>query len=149
LAQRLEKIYDGLTEVLSLQKPDVVAIEDIFLGRNPRSALLMGHARGAALLAVARAGYPVREYPTALIKQSVVGRGRASKQQVDFMVTRLLGLAGARLPEDAADALAAALCCIIRRDFPAPNAASGTVSAGGIGEASTPPAATVIPPDRL
>jgi crossover junction endodeoxyribonuclease RuvC len=118
LPDRLAHIYNELRRVLDEHKPDIVAVEDIFIGKSPSSALKMGHARGVALLAAANGGYPVREYPTAVIKQSVVGGGRAAKQQVGFMVRRLLALGEAKLAEDAADALAAALCCVIKGDFP-------------------------------
>ncbi len=114
LAERLKKIYDELSKILAEQSPDVVSIEDIFTGRNPRSGLRLGHARGVAILAAAQGGYPVVEYPAATVKQAVVGNGRAAKQQVDYMVRKLLNLGDVDLQEDAADALATALCCIIR-----------------------------------
>jgi len=121
LAERLVGIYTELTAVILKHKPDLASVEDIFLGRNPRSALLMGHARGVALLAAAHQKVPVCEYPTAVIKQSVVGGGRAAKEQVSYMVIRLLGLGGdVKLQADAADALAAALCCVIKGVRPNP-----------------------------
>ena len=114
LPQRLVKIFDEVSVVFREHRPAVVAVEEIFTGRNPRTALKMGHARGVVLLAAAQGGYPVQEYSTATIKQSVVGHGRASKQQVGYMVVKLLGLSGEELPEDASDALAAALCCLLK-----------------------------------
>ena len=117
IAQRLKKIYDQLTAVLKEQTPDMVAVEDIYSGLNPRSGLKLGHARGAAILAAAQDGYEVREYPAATVKQAVVGRGRASKQQVEYMVKKLLNLGDAKIAEDAADALAVALCCLLRERF--------------------------------
>ncbi len=119
LAERLRKIYDKISEVLAAHSPDVVAVEDIFTGRNPRSGLRLGHARGALILAAAKGGYSVIEYPAATVKQAVVGRGRASKQQVKYMVGKLLNIPeDKKVAEDAADALAVALCCIIRERTP-------------------------------
>ncbi|MDP8227975.1 MAG: crossover junction endodeoxyribonuclease RuvC [Candidatus Electryoneaceae bacterium] len=114
LAERLERIYTGLTAKLSEHHPDIVAIEEIFTGRNPRSALLVGHARGVALLAGALGGCPVQEYAATVVKQAVVGNGRASKQQVAFMVGKLLNLQDQSLPADASDALGIAICCLFR-----------------------------------
>ena len=106
---RLTEIASGLREVIEEFEPDSVAMEDVFHHRNPRSALLLGQARGAALLVVAEAGLAVYSYPPAQIKKTVVGRGRASKQQVQKMVQTLCSLTAPPEP-DAADAVAAALC---------------------------------------
>lgn len=114
LSERLEKIYTGLSEVFRRHDPNIVAIEDIFTGRNPRSALLVGHARGVAMLAAALGGYEVREFAARSVKQAVVGRGSASKEQVGYMVDRILGLGGKPLPKDASDALAVAICCLLK-----------------------------------
>lgn len=109
LAPRLSEIFSGVQELLERFRPDIVAIERVFMHRNADSALKLGQARGAALSAVALAALPVAEYAPAQIKQAVVGRGHADKAQVQHMVTALLGLT--RAPQaDAADALAAALC---------------------------------------
>jgi len=114
LAERLDCIFSRVTEIISKYHPELVAVEDIFTGRNPRSGLKLGHARGVLILAAARGGYAVREYPAATVKQAVVGHGRASKQQIGYMVGKLLGLEGEKVAEDAADALAVALCCVLR-----------------------------------
>jgi crossover junction endodeoxyribonuclease RuvC len=107
---RLLMIHEGLTRLLAEQRPDCIAIEDIFHARNVRSALRLGHARGVALLAASAAGVPIVEYTPAEIKRAVVGFGRAEKHQVGQMVKLLLGLAVAPAPHDAADALAVAIC---------------------------------------
>jgi len=114
LGDRLNLIYERLIQKLTEHRPGMVSVELVFLGRNPRSALMMGHARGIALLAAAREGYPIREYAATVVKQSVVGNGRAAKQQVNFMVTKLLNLQGQKIASDASDALAIALCCLFR-----------------------------------
>jgi len=114
LPERLKTIYDKLNLALGENHPDLVCIEEVFSGRNPRSALLVGHARGAAILAAAAGGYEVREFSARTVKQAVVGRGAASKDQVSFMVSRLLNIYNVRIPRDAADALAVALCGILK-----------------------------------
>ena len=114
LAQRLSIIFRKITDVLIEHAPEMVAVEDIFTGKNPRSGLKLGHARGVLILAAAKRGQPIREYPAAAVKQAVVGRGRASKQQVGYMVGKLLGLENEKIAEDAADALAVAICCVLR-----------------------------------
>jgi crossover junction endodeoxyribonuclease RuvC len=103
-------IHAGLVELLAAHRPDCVAIENIFHARNVRSALRLGHARGVALLAASAAGLPIVEYTPAEIKRSVVGFGRAEKQQVGQMVRLLLGLDVVPAPHDAADAIAVAIC---------------------------------------
>ena len=110
LAPRLAELFRGLTAVLACQLPDVAAIEETFVNRNPLSTLKLGHARGICLLAPAMAGVPVAEYAPMEIKRAVVGYGRAEKRQVQEMVRLLLGLAVAPAPHDAADALAIAIC---------------------------------------
>jgi crossover junction endodeoxyribonuclease RuvC len=109
LADRLYEVFGGLRAVLTEYAPQAVAVEDVFFAKNVRSAVRLGHVRGVALLAAAEAGLKVFEYPPASIKQAVVGYGRADKNQVGLMVRQLLGLRQP-LPEDAADALAAAIC---------------------------------------
>ena len=109
-ALKLKQIYSGLTTVMDKFHPDAAAIESIFFSRNVRSALKMGEARSVAMLLCALKAIPVEEYLPTRVKQSVVGNGRASKQQVQFMVSRLLKLSPPP-PEDASDALAVALCC--------------------------------------
>jgi len=109
---RLRVIHCGLERLLQEQRPDCVAIENIFHARNVRSALRLGHARGVALLAASAAGVPIAEYTPAEIKRAVVGFGRAEKPQIGRMVTLLLGLDAPPSPHDAADALAVAICHI-------------------------------------
>lgn len=110
LPDRLAHIYDQLHALLDRHRPDAVAIENLFHARNVKSALVLGHARGVAVLAAVRAGVPIAEYTPAAIKAAVVGHGRAEKPQVQQMVKLLLGLAAAPTPHDAADALAVAIC---------------------------------------
>jgi crossover junction endodeoxyribonuclease RuvC len=110
LPVRLAAIHAGLSTLLGTSGADCVVIENLFHARNVRSALVLGHARGVAVLAAVEAGLPVVEYTPAEIKQAVVGYGRAEKTQVQQMVKLLLGLASAPAPHDAADALAVALC---------------------------------------
>jgi crossover junction endodeoxyribonuclease RuvC len=108
-AARLERIYRGLEEVIESYNPDGVCVERVFFARNPQSALKLGQARGVAILAAARRSLSVHEYAAVEIKAAVVGYGHATKQQVQMMIASLLRLSG-KLPADAADALAAAIC---------------------------------------
>lgn len=110
LPDRLERLYLQLTAVIDTWSPDVCAVETIFTAHNPRTALLLGHARGVVLLTARRAKVPLFEYTPMQIKRAVCGRGRSTKEQVRFMVERLLGIAGPITPLDASDALAAAIC---------------------------------------
>ncbi|HEY3706165.1 MAG TPA: crossover junction endodeoxyribonuclease RuvC [Terracidiphilus sp.] len=109
---RLELVYRELRERLAQWQPDVVAVEEVFYSVNAKSALKLGQVRGVALLAAACEGLPVAEYAPLRIKQSVVGYGLAKKEQVQFMVQRLLKLEELPQPADAADALAIAICHI-------------------------------------
>ena len=109
---RLEQVFRELTAELELWKPDAVAIEEVFYSVNAKSALKLGQVRGVALLAAACQKLPVAEYAPLTIKSSVVGYGLAKKEQVQFMVARLLELAEIPQPADAADALAIAICHI-------------------------------------
>lgn len=115
LPHRLQTIFEGLTELFTRHQPDVLAVEDIFFGTNVRTMAVLGHARGVILLAGAQAGVPVFEYPPAKVKQTVVGRGAALKPQVGFMVAKLLGLAKAPTPADAADGVAVAMTHLLLR----------------------------------
>lgn len=108
--QRLLKIYDELSGVLVREKADVLAIEDVFYATNVQSALKLGHARGIALLVAAQHKLPVYEYSPLEVKNAVVGYGRAEKAQVQAMVRLLLNLPEIPTPDDAADALAVAIC---------------------------------------
>jgi crossover junction endodeoxyribonuclease RuvC len=110
--QRLAQVFAELTALMTLHEPDCVAVEDVFFSANAKSALKLGQVRGVALLAAATCGLPVAEYAPLSVKSSVVGYGLAQKEQVQFMVTRLLGLESAPESADAADALAIAICHI-------------------------------------
>jgi crossover junction endodeoxyribonuclease RuvC len=110
LARRLSRIYTGLHSLIDQHRPDEVAIEDVFYALNVKSALKLGQVRGVAMLAAAIAGLEVAEYSPLTIKSSVVGYGRAEKQQVQHMVTQLLCLPAPPEPLDASDALAIAIC---------------------------------------
>jgi crossover junction endodeoxyribonuclease RuvC len=109
LAARLKALLDGLAEVIGAHRPEEVAIEKVFVNVNPQSTLLLGQARGTAICAAVIAGLPVAEYTALQVKQAVVGKGHAKKEQVQHMVKRLLALPGDPSP-DAADALACAIC---------------------------------------
>jgi crossover junction endodeoxyribonuclease RuvC len=108
--RRLKVIHGGLVEIISRVKPDAVAVEKAFYGKNAKTAIKMGEARATALLAASEADVDIAQYPPATVKQSVVGNGRARKEQVQRMVGRLLGLSEAPSPQDASDALALAIC---------------------------------------
>jgi crossover junction endodeoxyribonuclease RuvC len=112
LPVRLEQVFRELSIELERWEPEVVAIEGVFYSVNAKSALKLGQVRGVALLAAACQGLPVAEYAPLRIKQSVVGYGLAKKEQVQFMVARLLRLAELPEPADVADALAIAICHI-------------------------------------
>jgi crossover junction endodeoxyribonuclease RuvC len=112
LPERLAQVYRELTQALAIWQPEVVAIEEVFYSVNAKSALKLGQVRGVALLAAATYGAPVAEYAPLRIKSSVVGYGLAKKNQVQFMVARLLALQELPEPPDAADALAIAICHI-------------------------------------
>ncbi len=110
MPQKLGFVYRELMLLLAAHEPEVVAIEEVFYSANVKSALKLGQIRGVALLAAANCGLPVAEYAPLKIKSSVVGYGLAQKEQVQFMVTRLLRLECIPEPADAADALAVAIC---------------------------------------
>jgi crossover junction endodeoxyribonuclease RuvC len=110
IADRLNRIFQGLQAVIERDQPEEVAIEDVFFAVNVKSALKLGHVRGVAMLAASSAGLAVAEYAPLSIKSAVVGYGRADKEQVQHMITRLLNLATPPDSPDAADALAIAIC---------------------------------------
>ncbi|MDI6856749.1 MAG: crossover junction endodeoxyribonuclease RuvC [Dehalococcoidia bacterium] len=114
LAERLAYLYDGLRTLIERCQPSEVAVEEPFVAANVRSAMAIGEARALALLAAAQAGVPVCRYSPAEVKQSVTGYGRGSKGQVQEMVRLQLGMTEAPEPQDAADALAVALCHLAR-----------------------------------
>lgn len=110
-AERLDKLYKELNSLLKKQKPDIAAVEDIFFFKNLKTAIKVSQARGVILLTIAKAKIPVAEYTPLQIKQAVACYGRAEKIQVQKMVKVLLGLKEIPKPDDAADALAVAICC--------------------------------------
>jgi crossover junction endodeoxyribonuclease RuvC len=109
LPVRLRAIRDGMRELLDRHHPDAVAVEDVFYGKNLRTTVVLAHARGVILLTAEEAGMTIAEYPPALVKKTVVGRGAAAKPQVAYMVAQLLRLATPPSPADAADGVAVAL----------------------------------------
>ena len=113
LASRLQEIHEGVVELIERHRPDALAIEDVFYARNVRTTVVLGHARGVILLAAANARLEIAEYPPAEIKKTVVGNGAATKEQVQFMVARLLRLKTPPQPADASDGVAAALAYIL------------------------------------
>ena len=113
LPARLRAIHDGVSELLQRHKPDVLSIEDVFYARNVRTTVTLGHARGVILLAGELDGVRIHEMAPATIKKAVVGAGAATKEQVQFMTTRLLRLKTAPRPSDAADGVAAALAYLM------------------------------------
>jgi crossover junction endodeoxyribonuclease RuvC len=110
LPHRLREIHEALGQVLDRHSPDVVAVEDIFYGKNVRTTVMLGHTRGAVVLAAALRDLPVVDYSPAEVKNAIVGTGRATKEQVQFMVKQLLRLKTVPAPADAADGVAVALC---------------------------------------
>ena len=110
MPQRLECLYNGLREIIEEQKPDVASIEQLYFNNNAKTAINVGQARGVAVLACIKGGLEVAEYTPLQIKQALVGYGRADKKQVQFMVKTMLNLREVPKPDDAADALAAAIC---------------------------------------
>lgn len=110
LSSRLEQIYDDMLELLALFKPDAVSIEELFFNTNITTGIAVAHGRGVILLACRKAGVKVFEYTPLQVKQSVVGYGRAEKRQVMDMVRRICALPAPPKPDDAADAVALAIC---------------------------------------
>jgi crossover junction endodeoxyribonuclease RuvC len=110
LPQRLQRIYHDLRELVQRYQPEASAVEQLFFSRNARTALAVGHARGVTLLVLADAGLPIFEYTPLEVKQALSGYGRASKAQIQDMVRLMLNLDAVPQPDDAADALAVAIC---------------------------------------
>lgn len=110
LSSRLEQIYDDMLELLDIFKPDAISIEELFFNTNITTGISVAHGRGVILLACVKAGVKVYEYTPLQVKQSVVGYGRAEKAQVMDMVRRICNLQSAPKPDDAADAVALAIC---------------------------------------
>ena len=113
LALRLKEIYAGVRELIARHRPDALAVEDVFYAKNVRTTVVLGHARGVILLAGAMHGLAVHEFPPAEIKKAVAGTGAATKEQVQYMITRLLRLKSVPTPSDAADGVAAAVACLM------------------------------------
>jgi crossover junction endodeoxyribonuclease RuvC len=114
LPSRIRDIYEGVVELIERHGPVAISVEDVFHGKNARTALSLGHARGAILLAASLRDLTICEYTAVEIKKAVVGTGRATKDQVGFMVQKQLRLKSAPAPADAADGVAAALChCMV------------------------------------
>ncbi len=117
MPQRLSGIFDAVCELIELHAPDVMAVEQLFFARNVTTAIAVGQARGVVLLAAARSGIEVAEYSPSVVKQAVVGYGKAGKGQMQEMVRIILGLEFVPSPDDAADALAVAICHAQRAAF--------------------------------
>ena len=113
LPLRLREIFEGVSELIARHRPDAMSVEDVFYAKNVRTTVVLGHARGVILLAARQAELAIHEYPPAEIKKAVVGTGTATKEQVQFMVMRLLRLKTAPQPSDASDGTAAALAHIM------------------------------------
>ena len=118
LSERLEIIYDELDKLLKIYKPNEFAIETAFYGKNVQSAMKIGYARGVSLLAAVHNKIPASEYSPGEVKKAVVGKGAASKQQVNFMVQAILNVKKIKFKPDESDALAIALCHAFRLKAP-------------------------------
>jgi len=118
LPARLLELYEAIGEVIARHRPRALAIEDVFYAKNVRTTVVLGHARGVILLAAEQARLAIHEYPPAEIKKAVVGTGAATKEQVQYMVARLLRLKHAPQPADAADGAAAALAHLMSARIP-------------------------------
>ena len=118
LPARLHEIYEGVAELIARHRPHALSVEDVFYAKNVRTTVVLGHARGVVLLAGHQAGVDVHEIPPAEIKKAVVGTGAATKEQVQYMLTRLLKLKSVPQPSDAADGVAAALACLMTMRVP-------------------------------
>jgi crossover junction endodeoxyribonuclease RuvC len=116
LESRLRQIYDGLTALIQEHQPQALALEEIFLAANVRTAFILGQVRGVVLLAAAQAALPIFHYPPATVKKAVVGYGQATKAQVQLMIEHLLGLKVTN--EHAADALAVSVCHLFHSRWP-------------------------------
>ena len=110
ISKRLFTIFSDVSELIELYKPDVFSIEEVFYSKNFKSALMLGHARGAAILAAAKYNLPVFEYSAKKVKQSITGNGNADKTQLQYMIKQIFKLKQIPSPLDASDALGIALC---------------------------------------
>jgi crossover junction endodeoxyribonuclease RuvC len=118
LPARLRELYEGVVELIERHRPDAISVEDVFYAKNVRTTVVLGHARGVILLAAEQRRVLIHEYPPSEIKKAVVGTGAATKEQVQFMLTRLLRLKAVPNPSDAADGVAAALACVMGAHLP-------------------------------
>ena len=140
LPTRLREIHQGICELIARHKPDHLAVEDVFYSRNVRTTIALGHARGVVLLAGETAGLTIHEYPPAEVKKTIVGTGTATKEQVQFMLVRLLRLRAAPEPADASDGVAAAVTFMLTAHMtrlaigsqPAKDAAPGSQRGSGV-----------------
>ena len=140
LPQRLHEIHAGVRELITRHRPDVLAVEDVFYSKNVRTTVVLGHARGVILLAGAESGLEVHEFPPAEIKKAVAGTGAATKEQVQFMLTRLLRLKAVPQPSDAADGVAAALTYAMSAGVPRlPRTRGLPAASAGVGSARQAP----------
>ena len=128
LARRLQHLHHEMSQLIDAYGPTEGAVEELFFARNARTALSVGHARGVILLTLQQAALPIFEYTPLQVKQAITGYGRASKGQVQQMVRVLLGLAAIPEPDDAADALAIAICHVNSNSLPGRLAASAASS---------------------
>ena len=112
LSQRLNIIYEDVSYIINKYKPSIMAIEEVFYGKNVKSALLLGHARGVPMVCASKKNIPVFEYSARKVKQSITGNGTAHKSQVQFMIIKEFNLDNIKFSTDASDALAIALCHI-------------------------------------
>ncbi len=116
-SEKLYEIYSKVKKMSNEYKPDIAAVETIFYGKNIKSAFTLGHVRGAILVALAEKKIPIEEYSPREVKKAVVGNGNASKEQVQYMVQKILNLKAFPTSQDASDALAIALCQFNREKF--------------------------------
>ncbi|MCS7287339.1 MAG: crossover junction endodeoxyribonuclease RuvC [Anaerolineae bacterium] len=119
LPERLKILYDDISFLLAKLRPEAVALEELFFGKNVRTAISVGQARGVIILAVAQAGIPLHEYTPLQVKEALTGYGRADKQQIQRMICFLLGLSSPPQPDDVADAVAVAICHLHHRKLAA------------------------------
>lgn len=118
LAYRLESLYEGITEIIRKHQPAILSIESVFYGKNPQSTIALAQGRGIALLAASQSNMEIYEFAPAVVKKTVAGTGRANKEQVAYMVQRLLGLKSPPTPSDAADGVALAITFLLHRSLP-------------------------------
>jgi len=131
LSERLRVIFDAVTELIETHRPTLLGVERLFFSRNAQTAFAVGHARGVVLLAAAQAGVAVREATPNEVKVAVAGYGSADKTQVGQMVATILGLRAVPTPDDAADALAVAIC-VVNRERPGQDTRAGVLDRAAV-----------------